>query len=218
MHSARGTLSCTACIRHMFLLVAVAVVGAIHGAGIILIGFGLYGLDFLFRYLYVVAAAYPMLRRPCTVTMVLPVLGCRVRASYLAAHRNAHEVELTRLPANVVRVKFARVGVAGLPVARTVAVLLVWAMLQNKMRYYGGQYVFINIPSISLFQWHPFSLSSAPFEQDCMLHVRVLGNWTQALCVVRESASLPWSLCLYPHFHWLGDACVCVRANSVLQV
>ena len=34
-----------------------------------------------------------------------------------------------------------------------------------------------------MFQWHPFSMSSAPFEADCMLHIRVLGNWTKSLYV-----------------------------------
>ena len=47
--------------------------------------------------------------------------------------------------------------------------------------YSGGQYVFICIPEISLFEWHPFSISSSPDQPLVTLHVRALGSWTRAL-------------------------------------
>eukprot|EP00662_Eupelagonemidae_sp_cell21_P008015 gene8015-17145_t len=47
--------------------------------------------------------------------------------------------------------------------------------------YKGGQYVFIAVPELSMFEWHPFSLSSAPHQGDISLHVRVLGGWTRRL-------------------------------------
>ncbi|XP_019967097.1 cytochrome b-245 heavy chain isoform X2 [Paralichthys olivaceus] len=44
-----------------------------------------------------------------------------------------------------------------------------------------GQYVFIQCPSISLLEWHPFTLTSAPEEDYFSAHIRIVGDWTQAL-------------------------------------
>ncbi|GAA5915211.1 hypothetical protein JCM8208_007711 [Rhodotorula glutinis] len=45
----------------------------------------------------------------------------------------------------------------------------------------AGQYIMVNCPAISLWQWHPFTLTSAP-EEDCLsIHFRVVGDWTQDL-------------------------------------
>ena len=41
--------------------------------------------------------------------------------------------------------------------------------------------VYIAVPALSTFQWHPFSLSSAPHQSIVTMHVRVAGNWTAAL-------------------------------------
>ena len=41
--------------------------------------------------------------------------------------------------------------------------------------------VYIAVPALSNFQWHPFSLSSAPHQSIVTMHVRVAGNWTAAL-------------------------------------
>uniref|UniRef100_A0A8C1YCI9 Cytochrome b-245, beta polypeptide (chronic granulomatous disease) n=1 Tax=Cyprinus carpio TaxID=7962 RepID=A0A8C1YCI9_CYPCA len=44
-----------------------------------------------------------------------------------------------------------------------------------------GQYVFIKCPSISQLEWHPFTLTSAPEEDHLSVHIRIVGDWTQAL-------------------------------------
>ena len=44
-----------------------------------------------------------------------------------------------------------------------------------------GDYIFINCPDLSLFQWHPFTLTSAPDDDFASVHVRVVGDWTTAL-------------------------------------
>jgi NADPH oxidase 5 len=45
-----------------------------------------------------------------------------------------------------------------------------------------GDYVFINIPAIAKYEWHPFTLSSAPEEDDHItLHIRAVGQWTNRL-------------------------------------
>jgi NADPH oxidase len=45
----------------------------------------------------------------------------------------------------------------------------------------AGQYIFLNCPEVSLHQWHPFTLTSAPEEDYISVHVRVVGNFTTAL-------------------------------------
>lgn len=45
----------------------------------------------------------------------------------------------------------------------------------------AGQYVFIKCPSISRFEWHPFTLTSSPGESFLELHIRADGDWTTAL-------------------------------------
>eukprot|EP01084_Bolivina_argentea_P311158 538572_1 len=49
-------------------------------------------------------------------------------------------------------------------------------------KYLPGQYLFLNILSINLFEFHPFSISSSPFnEESIMIHIRILGDWTKKL-------------------------------------
>ncbi|KAF8508456.1 NADPH oxidase [Hysterangium stoloniferum] len=45
----------------------------------------------------------------------------------------------------------------------------------------AGQYIFISCPEISYFQWHPFTLTSAPEEDYISVHIRVAGDFTSAL-------------------------------------
>ncbi|XP_037941975.1 NADPH oxidase 5-like [Teleopsis dalmanni] len=45
-----------------------------------------------------------------------------------------------------------------------------------------GDYVFVNIPAIANYEWHPFTISSAPEQEDYMwLHIRTAGEWTNRL-------------------------------------
>jgi predicted ferric reductase/Ca2+-binding EF-hand superfamily protein len=45
-----------------------------------------------------------------------------------------------------------------------------------------GDYLFLKIPRLSRFEWHPFTISSNPEREESLgLHVRSLGNWTRAL-------------------------------------
>ncbi|KAJ3499109.1 hypothetical protein NLJ89_g10135 [Agrocybe chaxingu] len=45
----------------------------------------------------------------------------------------------------------------------------------------AGQYIFLSCPEISYFQWHPFTLTSAPEEDYISVHIRVVGDFTTAL-------------------------------------
>ncbi|XP_068996136.1 NADPH oxidase 5 [Embiotoca jacksoni] len=45
-----------------------------------------------------------------------------------------------------------------------------------------GDYVYINIPVIAKYEWHPFTISSAPEQSDTVwLHIRSMGQWTNRL-------------------------------------
>uniref|UniRef100_A0A8C6TDF8 NADPH oxidase, EF-hand calcium binding domain 5 n=1 Tax=Neogobius melanostomus TaxID=47308 RepID=A0A8C6TDF8_9GOBI len=43
-----------------------------------------------------------------------------------------------------------------------------------------GDYVYINIPTIAKYEWHPFTISSAP-SNTLWLHIRSMGQWTNRL-------------------------------------
>ncbi|NXA05067.1 NOX5 oxidase, partial [Sapayoa aenigma] len=45
-----------------------------------------------------------------------------------------------------------------------------------------GDYVYLNVPAIATYEWHPFSISSAPEQPETLwLHIRALGQWTNKL-------------------------------------
>lgn len=44
-----------------------------------------------------------------------------------------------------------------------------------------GQYIFIQCPTISHLEWHPFTLTSAPEEDYFSVHIRIVGDWTSSL-------------------------------------
>ncbi|KAJ7565053.1 hypothetical protein O6H91_02G045800 [Diphasiastrum complanatum] len=48
-------------------------------------------------------------------------------------------------------------------------------------KYKSGMYLFLKCPSISTFEWHPFSITSAPDDEYVSVHIRTLGDWTQEL-------------------------------------
>lgn len=45
----------------------------------------------------------------------------------------------------------------------------------------AGQYIFLCCPEVSVWQYHPFTLTSAPEEDYISIHVRCVGNFTRAL-------------------------------------
>ena len=52
---------------------------------------------------------------------------------------------------------------------------------KDRTKTRAGQYIFLCCPEISLFQYHPFTLTSAPEEDYISVHVRCGGNFTRAL-------------------------------------
>lgn len=45
----------------------------------------------------------------------------------------------------------------------------------------AGQYIFFCCPEVSIWQYHPFTLTSAPEEDYISVHIRVVGNFTKQL-------------------------------------
>ncbi|TVU49898.1 hypothetical protein EJB05_01239, partial [Eragrostis curvula] len=48
-------------------------------------------------------------------------------------------------------------------------------------RYKSGQYIFVNCSAVSPFEWHPFSITSAPQDSYVTVHIRTAGDWTWKL-------------------------------------
>ncbi|XP_061357451.1 respiratory burst oxidase homolog protein B-like [Gastrolobium bilobum] len=60
-------------------------------------------------------------------------------------------------------------------------------------KYSSGQYIFVNCSDVSPFQWHPFSITSAPGDDYVSVHIRSAGDWTTQLKAVFAKACQPAS-------------------------
>ncbi|KAL8556715.1 hypothetical protein ACS0TY_004248 [Phlomoides rotata] len=59
-------------------------------------------------------------------------------------------------------------------------------------KYKSGQYMFVQCPTVSPFEWHPFSITSAPDDDYLSVHIRQLGDWTHELKrVFSEACEFP---------------------------
>ncbi|KAI9161756.1 hypothetical protein LWI28_020402 [Acer negundo] len=57
--------------------------------------------------------------------------------------------------------------------------------------YKSGQYMFVNCSAVSPFEWHPFSITSAPGDNYLSIHIRALGDWTRQLKTVFSKVPQP---------------------------
>ncbi|CAL4180352.1 unnamed protein product, partial [Meganyctiphanes norvegica] len=58
----------------------------------------------------------------------------------------------------------------------------------SHFHFHPGDYVYVNIPTIAKYEWHPFTISSAPEQEDALwLHIRAVGEWTNRLYNYFES-------------------------------
>ncbi|KAJ0987713.1 hypothetical protein J5N97_006069 [Dioscorea zingiberensis] len=48
-------------------------------------------------------------------------------------------------------------------------------------KYKSGMYLFLKCSDVSPFEWHPFSITSAPGDPFLSVHIRTLGDWTSEL-------------------------------------
>ncbi|KAE9992315.1 hypothetical protein EG327_009480 [Venturia inaequalis] len=52
---------------------------------------------------------------------------------------------------------------------------------KESMQYRAGQWCFINCPTVSGQQWHPFTITSCPYDPYVSVHVRQVGDFTREL-------------------------------------
>ncbi|KAF3326281.1 respiratory burst oxidase protein F-like isoform X4 [Carex littledalei] len=62
--------------------------------------------------------------------------------------------------------------------------------------YRSGMYVFVQCPQISKFEWHPYSLTSAPDDDNLSMHVRSLGDWSYQFYSIFQEVNLSYQ-CLW---------------------
>lgn len=53
--------------------------------------------------------------------------------------------------------------------------------LPRLFHFEAGQYAEMKVPEISSWEWHPFTIASAPHEPEMVFYVKVAGNWTNRL-------------------------------------
>ncbi|XP_054244594.1 NADPH oxidase 1 isoform X3 [Indicator indicator] len=81
----------------------------------------------------------------------------------------------------ILRIWRARQEVVVTKVVMHPARVLELQMQKRGFRMEVGQYIFVNCPAISLLEWHPFTLTSAPEEDFFSIHIRAAGDWTERL-------------------------------------
>lgn len=75
------------------------------------------------------------------------------------ARRNTKITRVVRHPYDVVEIQFNK----------------------PSFRYKAGQWLFLQVPSVSRYQWHPFTITSCPFDPYVSVHVRQVGDFTRSL-------------------------------------
>uniref|UniRef100_A0ACD5U2L2 Uncharacterized protein n=1 Tax=Avena sativa TaxID=4498 RepID=A0ACD5U2L2_AVESA len=60
-------------------------------------------------------------------------------------------------------------------------VLSLYMKKPASFKYKSGMYLFVKCPDVSPFEWHPFSITSAPGDDYLSVHIRTLGDWTTEL-------------------------------------
>ncbi|KAI7755847.1 hypothetical protein M8C21_023615 [Ambrosia artemisiifolia] len=51
----------------------------------------------------------------------------------------------------------------------------------ENFNYKSGEYMFVKCDVVSPFEWHPFSITSAPSDDYLSVHIRALGDWTKQI-------------------------------------
>ena len=97
-----------------------------------------------------------------TVALVAPAL-------VLYAADWALRISMWRQPVRVLNVKLLPGGVTRI------------TFQKDAFTYSAGQYIFVCVPAVSPFEWHPFSLSSSPHHPVLTVHCKATGRWTRRL-------------------------------------
>lgn len=88
----------------------------------------------------------------------------------------------------------------------------------RNFHYIAGQYVMINCPQVSKFEWHPFTLSSSPADPHLTLHIRATGDWTSQLYdLAKEHGQETLGLSKMGSIKFFTTSAVEVRENRKAQ-
>lgn len=79
-------------------------------------------------------------------------------------------VRYFRNKTKILRIKYLKSGVVLLTIKKP-----------KHFSFQCGQYAQINIPSISKWQWHPFTFASSPSDDHLYFYVNPVGDWTKQL-------------------------------------
>nr|XP_017234507.1 PREDICTED: respiratory burst oxidase homolog protein B-like isoform X2 [Daucus carota subsp. sativus] len=93
------------------------------------------------------------------IPMVLYGIERLIRA-FRSGYRTVKSLKVAVYPGNVISLQFTK---------------------PCRFKYTSGQYIFVNCSKVSPFEWHPFSLTSAPGDDHLSLHIRAAGDWTSQL-------------------------------------
>ncbi|KAI0213699.1 NADPH oxidase 5 [Lamellibrachia satsuma] len=85
----------------------------------------------------------------------------RTRLFKLAKYGSIHITEMNLLPSKVTHLVIEK---------------------PDNFHHQPGDYVYVKIPTITKYEWHPFTISSSPEMPDHLwLHIRSMGDWTNKL-------------------------------------
>lgn len=98
---------------------------------------------------------------PFTVFVVESIIRLRNLLTNLTSTGRSTIIKAVPLPSNVIHLVIKR---------------------PQNFDYKPGDWIYVLIPQIAKYEWHPFTISSAP-EQDGViwLHIRAVGEWTRCL-------------------------------------
>ncbi|KAL8117072.1 respiratory burst oxidase homolog protein B-like [Apium graveolens] len=105
------------------------------------------------------------------IPMILYGIERMIRA-FRSGYRTVENLKVAIYPGNVISLQFTK---------------------PRRFNYASGQYIFVNCSKVSPFEWHPFSLTSAPGDDHLSVHIRTAGDWTSQLktllCRVHQPAA-----------------------------
>jgi len=61
------------------------------------------------------------------------------------------------------------------------SVLYLQIQKPSDFKFKAGQFLYLNCPTISEYEWHPFTITSAPQDSFLSVHIRQAGDWTSAM-------------------------------------
>ncbi|RLN73660.1 hypothetical protein BBJ28_00006315 [Nothophytophthora sp. Chile5] len=152
---------------HWILFLVVLVFAVIHGAGLALVGVVPWAIDMLFRLVYRtrIYSQGSLLKPKTTDDSASSSSPSNVLSNKRMGVIARDQLLISKLPGDIMRVSFPRIR----------------KDTGEVFEYEAGQYAFLCIPAISNLQWHPFTISSSPHEAMVTFHIKVLGDWTNAL-------------------------------------